>query len=428
VSRRIALVLGGGGLKGFAHIGVLRALAERSIVPDIYAGTSIGALISAAHISGTPIEELTARAEALRKRDLFRINHMGMLLERMRSPSIYLEEPLRALVGDAVPDVTFAELPKRLLVNTVDLDRGARVVWGLPGLEEVSVRDAIYASCALPGFFPPGRVAERMCIDGGVVDNLPVSVASNFADLVIAVDVGSSDQSRADAASSGFAGTYMRAATMMMHALQQFPLQHWHGPPMVLIRPRVDDANWLSFSDTAANIAEGYRSATRALERFESYWDQPNCVFPRRRVQIDVIRDRCTGCGTCVSLAPSIMGLDGSGKAFARTHIVEWSPAEGGFVHECPTAAITATNVDRRSTSVDVHTIHDPTPSGGGSGGEAAADDEESSAASPKRAINATPLLTSSAPVMRCEPPRSRSTSTPTVVAIRMLVETTAIT
>ena len=382
MNRRIALVLGGGGLKGFAHIGVLRALAERGIVPDVYAGTSIGALICAAHMSGTTVEDLTARAEALRKRDLFRINHIGMLLERMRSPSIYLEEPLRDLVAGAVPDVTFAELPKRLLVNTVDLDRGARVVWGLPGLEQVPVRDAIYASCALPGFFPPGRVGERVCIDGGVVDNLPVSVASNFADLVIAVDVGSSDQARSDDASSGFAGTYMRAATMMMHALQQFPLQHWHGPPMVLIRPRVDDANWLSFSDTAANIAEGHRSASRALERFESYWDQPNCVFPRRRVQIDVIRERCTGCATCVSLAPSIMGLDGSGKAFARTHIVEWSPAEGGFVHECPTAAITATNVDRRSTSVDVHTIHDPTPSSGGSRGEgAAADGEESSAA-----------------------------------------------
>lgn len=381
VSRRVALVLGGGGLKGFAHIGVLRALAERNIVPEVFAGTSIGALISAAYIGGTTIEQLAARAEGLRKRDLFRINHMGMLLERMRSPSIYLEEPLRELVASAIADVTFAELAKRLLVNTVDLDRGARVVWGLPGLEDVSVRDAIYASCALPGFFPPGRVADRMCIDGGVVDNLPVSVTANFADLIVAVDVGSSDQLRSDAASSGFAGTYMRAATMMMHALQQFPLEHWHGPPMVLIRPRVDDANWLSFSDTAANIAEGYRSASRALERFESYWDQPNCVFPRRRVQIDVIRDRCTGCATCVSLAPSIMGLDGSGKAFARTHIVEWSPAEGGFVHECPTAAITAMNVDRRSTSVDVHTIHDPSPSGGGDTGGAAADDEESSAA-----------------------------------------------
>lgn len=383
MGRRIALVLGGGGLKGFAHIGVLRALAERGIVPDVYAGTSIGALISAAYLCGTTIDELQQRAEGLRKRDLFRLNHFGMILERMRSPSIYLEEPMRALVASAIPDITLASLPKRLLVNTVDLDRGARVVWGLPGLEDVSVRDAVYASCALPGFFPPGRVGDRTCIDGGVVDNLPVSVASHFADLVIAVDVGSSDQSRRDAISTGFAGIYMRAATMMMHALQQFPLEHWHGPPMVLIRPRVDDANWLSFTDTTANIAEGYRSASRALERFESYWDQPNTVYPRRRVQIDVNRELCTGCGTCVSLAPMLMGMDTTGKAYARTHIVEWSPAEGGFVHECPTHAITAMNVDRRSTSVDVNTMHDPTPSGGTgvSGAATESDDEESSAA-----------------------------------------------
>ncbi|MEO8561195.1 MAG: patatin-like phospholipase family protein [bacterium] len=370
MSRRIALVLGGGGLKGFAHIGVLRALEERGIVPDVYGGTSIGAMIAASHLGGASIDHLAQRAEALRKRDLFRLNHFGMLLERMRSPSIYLEEPLRELCAGAIPDVTFAQLPKRLLVNTVDLERGARVVWGLPGLEKVSVRDAVYASCALPGFFPPGRVGERLCIDGGVVDNLPVSVASQFADLIIAVDVGSSDGGSGDAASRGFAGIYMRAATMMMHALQQYPLEHWHGPPMVLIRPRVDDAHWLSFTDTAANIAEGYRSATRALERFETYFDQPNGVFPRRRVQIDVDVDRCTGCGTCVSLAPSVMGMDSTGKAFARTRVVEWSPAEGGFVHECPTAAITATNVDRLSTSVDVHTMRDPSPSSGA--GEAA--------------------------------------------------------
>ncbi|MFL5618719.1 MAG: patatin-like phospholipase family protein [Gemmatimonadaceae bacterium] len=383
MGRRIALVLGGGGLKGFAHIGVLRALEERGIAPDIYAGTSIGALIAAAHLGGTPIDELQSRAESIRKRDLFRINHFGMLLERMRSPSIYLEEPLRALCAGAIPDVSFAELPKRLLVNTVDLDQGARVVWGLPGLEDFSVRDAVYASCALPGFFPPGRVGERTCIDGGVVDNLPVSVTAQFADLVIAVDVGSSDQSRRDAASAGFAGIYMRAATMMMHALQQFPLEHWHGPPMVLIRPRVDDAAWLSFTDTAGNIAEGYHSASRALERFESYWDHPNCVYPRRRVQIDVNRELCTGCGTCVSLAPAVMALDGMGKAYARAHVVDWSPAEGGFVHECPTNAISAVNIDRRSTSVDVHTMHDPTPSGGSgvSGVSEVVDDEESSAA-----------------------------------------------
>ena len=368
MSRRIALVLGGGGLKGFAHIGVLRALAEKNIVPDVYAGTSIGALIAAAYLSGTPVETLAERAEALRRRELFRLNHFGMLLDRMRAPSIYLEEPLRELVAASITEKTFVDLPKPLLVNAVDIDRGARVVWGLPGLQDVPVRDAVYASCALPGFFPPGRVGDRTCIDGGVVDNLPVSIAAHFADMIIAVDVGSSDASQKEAASGqGFATIYMRAATMMMHALQQFPLERWHGPPMVLVRPRLNDANWLSFTDTASTIAQGYKSAIRALERFDSYWDRSGCVFPRRRVQIDVEADKCTGCGTCVALAPAVMGLDALGKAIPRTKIVEWSPADGGFVHECPTHAITATNADRRDslTAPPVEESRDPTPSGG---------------------------------------------------------------
>ncbi len=337
-------------MKGFAHLGVLKALEEKGIVPDLIAGTSIGALIGASYLAGSSVEDLTERALALKRKDLFRVNHFGMLLDRMRSPSIYLEEPLRTLCESSIPEGTFSDLPKRLLVNTVDVDRGTRVVWGLPGLENVSVRDAVYASCALPGFFPPAQVGDRRCMDGGVVDNLPVSIAAHFADMLIAVDVGSSDSfagARADA--SGFASIYMRAATMMMHALQQFPLEQWQGPPMVLIRPKVDDTNWLSFANTADNVQEGYRAAKRALERFDSYFGNPGSVFPRRRVQVDVDREKCTGCGTCVAIAPSTMGMDASGKAFARTHIVEWSPADGRFVHECPTNAITATNIDRRT-------------------------------------------------------------------------------
>jgi NTE family protein len=368
VSRRIALVLGGGGLKGFAHIGVLRALEERGIVPDVFTGTSIGAMIAASYLSGSSVETLTGRAEGLRRKDLFRLNHFGMLLDRMRSPSIYLEEPLRELCATSIPDVTFRELPKPLFVNSVDLDAGARAVWGLPGLDDVSVREAVYASCALPGFFPPGRVGTRTCIDGGVVDNLPVSIAAQWCDMVVAVDVGSSDASQtARAEGQGFATIYMRAATMMMHALQQYPLERWHGPPMVLIRPKVDDANWLSFTDTAKNIEEGYRAAMIALERFDSYWGRDSCVFPRRRMEIEVDRDRCTGCGTCVALAPSIMELDETRKARPRTPIVEWSPAEGSFVHECPTDAIVARNVDRRAAqAAQAPPPHDPTPSGAG--------------------------------------------------------------
>src|SRR5689334_24350773 len=93
--KRVALVLGGGGMKGFAHIGVLRALEERGIKPSVYAGTSIGALIASAAAGGLAVDDMAERARALRKRDLFRLNRLGMVLNRLQLPAIYLDRPLR---------------------------------------------------------------------------------------------------------------------------------------------------------------------------------------------------------------------------------------------------------------------------------------------------------------------------------------------
>src|SRR5947199_5117469 len=236
---KIARVLGGGGLKGFAHIGVFRALQEIGIVPTVVAGTSIGALIGAAYARGMPVDEMADRARALKRRDLFRLNRMGMLLERQHSPAIYLEEPLRNVVKSVATEERFDQLKRTLLVNTVDIRRGSQVVWGLPGLRHVSVADAVYASCALPGFYPPGHIDNRLCVDGGVIDNLPVTVASRGMDAVIAVDTGSTDlEPEDDIATAGFASIYMRAATTMMHALQLAPFSTWTHPQMILIRPK----------------------------------------------------------------------------------------------------------------------------------------------------------------------------------------------
>jgi NTE family protein len=334
-------------MKGFAHIGVMMALEERGIVPSLYAGTSIGALLAAARVGGMSTAELVRRAESLRRRDLFRLNHFGMLMERMRSPSIYLEEPLRGLTSSVVPPGKFSDLSTTLLVNTVDLDRGTPMIWGTPGLQDVEVHDAVYASCALPGYFPPGRVGERLCVDGGVIDNLPVGIASLNADLVIAVDVGSTDLSPlSDPTSLGFANIYMRAATTMMHALQQYPLTHWSGPPMVLIRPRCGE-DWLSFKNIGLTIREGHRAGLKALEDIDAFYDQPGGVYPRRRFELTVDRTQCIGCGLCVALAPSLMGLDAEGKAYARTRTADWSPADGEFVQVCPTHAIGTRKIER---------------------------------------------------------------------------------
>ena len=83
--KRVALVLGGGGMKGFAHIGVLQALSERRIKPTLFAGTSIGALLSAASAGGMSASEMGERAISMRRRDLFRINHIGMIRDRMNA-------------------------------------------------------------------------------------------------------------------------------------------------------------------------------------------------------------------------------------------------------------------------------------------------------------------------------------------------------
>ena len=344
--KKIALVLGGGGIKGFAHIGVIKALEEAGIRPTVYAGTSIGAMVAAAAVGGASADDLAQRAESLKRRDLFRINHFGMLMERMKSRSIYMEEPLRELATAVVPTGTFDALPSTLLVNTVDIERGTQVVWGLPGLRDVSVQDAVYASCALPGFFPPGKVDGRFCVDGGVIDNMPAHIAGLGMDMVIAVDVGSADIARQPGiADTGFASIYMRSATTMMHALQGFPLAQWSGPPMLLIRPKVG-RDWLSFSSSGQNIREGYRAATRALEHFEAYLEQPGGIFPRKRVELTVVKEKCIGCGLCAAIAPTYFGMESSGKAFARTKVVEWSAGDGEFVHHCPTLAIEANRID----------------------------------------------------------------------------------
>jgi NTE family protein len=350
---KLALVLGGGGLKGFAHIGVLKAFHERGIRPSVVAGTSIGALIAAAYASGMPIDEMIRRAVRLRKKDLFRINHVAMVTKRMLSPALYLSAPLQALVDEIVPAGTFRDLTMPLLVNTVDLESASQVLFGLPGLQDVSVRSAVYASCALPGFFPPGMIDGRTCADGGIADNVPALASSHGMDAIIAVDVGSTNIARARRIrEKGFAAIYIRAAQIMMKSLQSLQLSSWTGPPLLLIRPAVWHFNWFTFAHVERIIELGYEAANETLDRVGTSLLLGG-VWPRRLVEVSVDRAKCTGCTLCATLAPQMMSMDLDGKAQVLHSPVEWSRADGDFVHQCPTEAIAVHALDgteRRQT------------------------------------------------------------------------------
>jgi NTE family protein len=338
---RIGLVLGGGGLKGFAHIGVLDVLHRAGIQPVLMAGSSIGSLIASAYALGTPIPVMRERAMGIRRKDLFRVNASGFARGLLRSPSFYYAEPLQALIAGVIPDRRFDQLTHPLLVNTVDLERGMQVVWGSPGFRHASIREAVYASCALPGFFPPGVVSGRVCVDGGTVDNMPVTAAAEDLDLVIAVDVGNSEVEHAtDVTSEGIAGIFMRSATLMMRMLQRAPLVSWAGPPLVLIRPHVSRYGWFNFDKIPTLIAAGEAAAEEVLDSIPQALDAAHGIFPRQRVRIRVSQSQCTACGQCIAMAPHAMMRGADGKAVPRKEEFDWSPVASDFSVHCPTGAI----------------------------------------------------------------------------------------
>jgi NTE family protein len=258
---------------------------------------------------------------------------------------LFRREPLETLIHRLVGDLTFQELQLPVIVNTVDINSGMQVFWGLPGLDEVRVADAVFGSCALPGYLPPHEIRGRYYVDGATVDNLPVAAARALGpELILAVDVSASSALRADTQEEGFAAVFARAAELAMQTLLELRLRGWKTPPIYYIHPRVEHISLFSFDHLREVVEEGYRATAAALDRPEE-WPAPADagVYPRRRVTVRVERERCIGCGAClVHAPPGMFVLDAEGKAVVTTPDQLWSPASGIFIRHCPTYAISA--------------------------------------------------------------------------------------
>lgn len=337
------LVLSGGGLKGLAHIGVLKAFEERGLVPGLVVGSSMGSMIASAWAAGMPIPEMMERGLKVRRRDVFQVAHVDMALKRMRSPAVYRREPLDELILSLVGERTFHDLPRPLLINTVELNTGMQIFWGLPGLRNPRVADAVFASCALPGIFPPREIEGRYYVDGAVTENLPAHIAASHGEgPVVAVDVGSTSAMRANVQDEGFAATYVRGLEIVMQTMMESRLRSWTAPPLVLIHPRVEHISMFAFGQNRELIEEGYRSTLDILDQLQDLDPDGHGVYPQRRVEVRVDRDRCVGCGACVMHAPWVFEMDEGSRARVRQPIQHWSPLDGGYIRNCPTYAISA--------------------------------------------------------------------------------------
>ncbi len=270
---RVILVLGGGGVKGMAHVGAWKALEEAGVEVAEIVGTSIGALVGACIAGGLGWRELAPRAVALRKRDIVSMNGRSLLVNGVRQRSVFHGERLAEYIAATLPVERFEELDLPLAVNAVDLETGTTEWFGAGGRSDVSLAEAVYASCALPVFYPPAEIGGRHYVDGGVGAALAVERAKERgADVVVAVDVSAGAEKDAlDTISKGMVAIHHRVYDIMSHAQRMAQLDGWSGPPLIHIRPRLDGISTFDFTRTHYFLEEGYRAARRAIGE----WTKP---------------------------------------------------------------------------------------------------------------------------------------------------------
>jgi NTE family protein len=269
---RIVLVLSGGGMKAMAHIGVLRALEECGLHPTEIVGTSGGALIGALAAGGLDYDELVPRVMRIRARDVVVPAKSALLLRGVGAASVLRSAPLRALLRRIVPVNDFGALLLPLRITATDLDSGELVVFGAGGRGDCTVAEAVYASMALPVYYPPARIGGRRFADGGIRAVLPLDVAAAIpADLVVAVDVGPVPFGPApgDRQLPALVALSDRALAIAMADQKARTLAAWRAaagrPTLLLVTPDVDPNGTFAFDRTAEFIEAGYRAAHAVL-------------------------------------------------------------------------------------------------------------------------------------------------------------------
>jgi NTE family protein len=180
MSLKIGLALGGGGAKGLAHIGVLRILEDHGLVPDLIAGTSMGALVGALYCVKDDASGVENFALGFEKSDLSRY-----LSLRVSSSGLVSDRRVRELLDETFGVTRIEDLDRPYFATAVDILSGEEVIFSRGPLAE-----AVMASISIPVVFPPCGLNGRYLADGGLVDLVPVDILKrNGADFIIAVNV-----------------------------------------------------------------------------------------------------------------------------------------------------------------------------------------------------------------------------------------------
>jgi len=245
---RIAVCLGAGASKGFAHIGVLKVLEAQKVPIHMVVGTSAGSIVGCLYASGMDVFSMQDMAMKIQKKDVidYTVPDNGFIKG----------EKLEDFVNRTVRNVTMEKLQKRFLAVATDIASGEEAVF-VSG----NTGKAVRASCSVPGVFQPVKMSGKTYVDGGVVSPVAVDAARrNGADVVIAVDISGGI---AGEVPQGTLDTILKSVDIMYSRISE----HQLAKADVVIRPDVKNIGSTEMEKRHQAILEGEKAAYAALPR-----------------------------------------------------------------------------------------------------------------------------------------------------------------
>lgn len=246
----IAVALGGGGAKGFAHIGVLKVLESHGIKPKIVTGTSAGSFVGSLYASGKTPYQLQQLALSFKESDIrdLTINRQGFLLG----------QKLQDYVNKNISNKPIEQFPIRFAAVATRLDTGnkAEFIKGNAG-------QAVRASCSIPNVFVPAVIGGKKYVDGGLVSPIPVKTAQNMgADIVIAVDISA----RPDGSK---AMNMLGVLDQTINIMGQQSINEELSQADIIIQPKVGHIGTLDLKASNETILQGEKATQLKIKSIE---------------------------------------------------------------------------------------------------------------------------------------------------------------
>jgi NTE family protein len=254
MTKKVALVLGGGGARGFAHVGVIRELENAKIPIDMIVGVSVGSLIGALYADNPDAFKLEWKSFKIEKNEIFDFKLLGITDGLARGDAIkeYLDRNIRA------KNIENLKIPMAIVAT--DLRSGEPVIF-----RKGSIRDAVRASTSIPGVFVPVAFENKLLVDGGVLGNLAPQVARDMgADIVIGVNVGKSRKGCTDPCPNALT-VILESIDLMQDEIVRLN----KGKIDVMITPEVGSIGVMDFSQKRELIEAGRQAAIKAIPKIK---------------------------------------------------------------------------------------------------------------------------------------------------------------